>query len=143
MDNKQKLKEFERQFGHFKKLGLEIHGIANLSAGLDVIDISTPFIFDHRIIPKNYLGLDVRSSIKENTLPKDFQNIDSNEEYLWAYQRFELFIDNNTDLIRKTLSNPNMGREEILDAICFGNFKNHKEMCLDLERNGKIPKWVK
>ena len=143
MNDNQILNEFKKQFGHLKKFGLQIHGISNLGSDQNVINISTPFIFDHRQIPKKYLGLDVRTSTLENTIPKEFQNIDSEEEYVWAYQRFEQYVENKYGSIIKTLGQRKMLREDMLDTICFGDFKRHKEMCLKWETNGKIPKWKK
>ena len=89
------------------------------------------------------MGLIVRSGIPESEMPLDFQSIDNNKEYIWAYQRFEEFVDNNIGLIRKTLGKPDMTREDILDAICFGDFKKHRDMCLQWENDGAIPKWRK
>ena len=52
-------------------------------------------------------------------------------------------MDNHTDLIRETLENPKMTREEMLDALCFGDFNKHKELCLSWEKEGKIPEYKK
>jgi hypothetical protein len=88
------------------------------------------------------MGLTVRKGIHENDLPVEFKNIDKEKEYLWAYQRFEAFVDKHVDLIRQKLGNSNMTKDEILDAICFGDFKAHKAQCLKSEIEGKIPKWL-
>jgi len=136
------LKKFTRQFGHLKKLGLEIDGIADLGLDYQVISISTPFIFDNRLIPKTYMGYVVRSGTQETNLPVEFRNIYSEKEYIWSYQRFERFVDSNEDLIRTKLNNPTMTRDEMLDALCFGDFKKHRESCIKSEEEGKIPKWI-
>ena len=113
--------EFKKQFGHLQKAGLEIHGIANLIGDLNVISISAPFIFNRTTLPKRFMGLNLREGIAE--LPKEFQ-------YLHA------------DIIRDVLNNPEMKREEMLDALCFGDFNSHKEKCIEWEKEGKIPKWA-
>ena len=135
--------EFDKQYGYLKKYGLEIHGVGNLIDDYNIISISTPFIFDRTKLPNKFLGLDLRDGTAENKMPTEFQNIDNDKEYIWAYQRFEDYVDNYTDLIRKTLDNPKMTREEMLNALCFGDFDKHKEMCIKWENNGKIPKWTK
>ena len=136
------LKKFTKQYGHLKKLGLEIDGIVNLGSDYQAISISTPFIFDNRVIPEKFMGLVVRSGTHETNLPVEFRNIDSEKEYIWAYQRFEKFVDNNKDLIHSKLNNPSMTRDEMLDALCFGDFKKHRESCIKSEEEGKIPKWI-
>ncbi|QNA44823.1 hypothetical protein [Lacibacter sediminis] len=134
------INEFKKQFGHLQKAGLEIHGIANLIGDHNVISISTPFIFDRTKLPKKIMGLDLREGITE--LPKEFQDINDDKEYIWAYQRFEEYVDNHADLIRNVLSNPEMKQQEMLDALCFGDFNSHKEKCIEWEKEGKIPKWA-
>ncbi len=143
MDSKQILNEFKKRFGHLKKFGLQIHGTGNLNAGTEVISISTPFIFDHRLVPKEFMGVVIRNGIEENKLPEDFQNIDEGKEYIWAYQRFEDYVDSNSGLILKTLDQTEMSKEEMLDAICFGDYNLHKQKCEQWELDGKIPKWKK
>ncbi|MBK8087574.1 MAG: hypothetical protein IPK31_06320 [Chitinophagaceae bacterium] len=132
--------EFKKQFGHLQKAGLEIHGIANLIGDLNVISISAPFIFNRTTLPKRFMGLNLREGIAE--LPKEFQYLNSDKEYIWAYQRFEEYVDNHADIIRDVLNNPEMKREEMLDALCFGDFNSHKEKCIEWEKEGKIPKWA-
>lgn len=31
----------------------------------------------------------------------------------------------------------------MLDALCFGDFNKHKNMCIKWENDGTIPKWKK
>jgi hypothetical protein len=143
MTNEQILLEFKKQYQHLYKYGLKINGIGSLSLDYNVISISTPFIFDHTILPKNFMGLDIRDGTPENEMPIEFQNINRETEYIWAYQRFEEYVDKHADLIRKTLNSPNLTRTEMLNALCFGNFENHKQRCIQWELEGKIPKWTK
>jgi hypothetical protein len=137
------LAEFKRQYGHLSKYGLEVLGIVNLIDDFYVISVSTPFIFDRTKLPDKFMDLKIRDGIAEVELPKEFKNLDREKEYIWAYQRFEQYVDNNQELIRKTLNNPNMTRNHMLDALCFGDFQNHLEMCITMENEGKIPRWIK
>jgi hypothetical protein len=142
-DSENILEQFRKKFPHLLKLGLQIGGIANLISDSNVISVSTPFIFDNRLLPKSFMGLDIRSGTNITDLPKEFQNINPDNEYIWAYQRFEEFVDNNATLIREKLNNPNMTRNDMLDALCFGDFKRHEKQCLAWEAEGKIPKYKK
>ena len=137
------ISEFSKQYSHLKKYGLKIHGISNLIGEHNVISISTPFIFDRTKLPDSFMGFDLRDGTPESEMPVEFQSIDSNTGYIWAYQRFEDYVDHNAKLIRETLDNPNMTRKEMLDALCFGDFDQHKQMCEKWEIEGKIPKWTK
>jgi hypothetical protein len=105
-----------------------------------VIMISKPFIFDNRLLPKKYEGLDIKSKI-EGGLPKEFAfNKDAvNKEYVWAPIKFEKYVDRCSEEIRKQFGNPDMSRGEMLDALAFGNFEEHKKKSLQLMAEGKIP----
>ena len=131
---------FKKQYGYLEKYGLQVHGIGDL-VGQSVISISTPFIFDRTKLPGKFMGFDLRDGTPEIELPIEFQNIDKDTEYIWAYQRFENYVDEHADQIRHLLKNPAMTRKEMLDALCFGNFDQHKEQCTRWEKEGKIPKW--
>ena len=135
--------EFERQYGHLKGFGLKIHGVGNLIADHNVISISTPFIFDRTKLPEKFMGLDLRDGIPENDMPPEFRNIASDKEYIWAYQRFEEYVDRHANHIRQTLDNSIMTRKQMLDSLCFGDFEKHKEMCIKWENEGTIPTWTK
>jgi hypothetical protein len=133
--------EFKKQYGYLEKFGLEINGIGDLMDE-PLISISTPFIFDRRKLPSTFMGLSLRDGTKEEELPVEFQNIKRGKEYIWAYQRFEDFVDKHSEEIQKKLETY-LTRDEMLDALCFGNFKIHKESCIKWEKEGKIPKWEK
>jgi len=118
--------------------GLKIDGIANLTYDCDVISVSHPFIFDCRLLPQTFMGLDLRSSTYD--LPSEFNDI-RNEEYIWAYQKFELFVDRHSKEIQEKLNNHDLTKTEMLDALCFGDFERHKTNCMKWETDGKIPVW--
>jgi hypothetical protein len=136
------LKSFESKFGSLKKKGLRIEGLTMIDPKRKkhVINISKPFIFDNRQLPKTYEGLDIKSKI-EGGLPEEFK-IEREalvKEYLWAPNKFEKFVDRCSEDIKKQFGNPNMSRSEMLDALAFGNFEEHVKKSTALMLEGKIP----
>jgi len=131
------LKHFESKYGTLKKKGLRIEGLSMIDPKRKkhVILISKPFMFDNRQLPKTYEGLDIKAKI-EGSLPKEFA---IKKEYVWAPNRFEKFVDRCADEIRQQFGNPHMTRKEMLDALAFGNFEEHKKKSLQLMKDGKIP----
>ena len=136
------LKSFESKFGSLKKKGLRIEGLSMIDPKRKkhVIMISKPFLFDNRLLPKTYEGLDIKSKI-EGGLPEEFK-IEKEvikKDYLWAPMKFEKFVDRCSEDIKKQFNNPNMSRAEMLDALAFGSFEDHKKKTLTLMQEGKIP----
>lgn len=136
------LKNFESKYNTLKKKGLRIEGLSMIDPKRKkhVIMISKPFLFDNRQLPKTYEGLEIKSKI-EGGLPEEFKfdKDAAKKEYLWAPAKFEKFVDRCSDEIRKQFGNPNMSRQEMLDALAFGNFEEHKKKSLQLMKEGKIP----
>jgi len=136
------LKSFESKFGSLKKKGLRIEGLSMIDPKRKkhVIMISKPFLFDNRQLPKSYEGLDIKSKI-EGGLPEEFkiEKEAIKKDYLWAPVKFEKFVDRCSEEIKKQFGNPNMSRAEMLDALAFGNFEDHKKKTLILIQEGKIP----
>lgn len=58
-DDRETLEAFKREFGHLKKEGLEIHGLASLGDE-NVISVSLTSTFNKNKIPKSYRGLIIR-----------------------------------------------------------------------------------
>jgi hypothetical protein len=141
MDQATIISEFNKQYGYLIEYGLKVNGFAHLIGDSAVISIQTPFIFDRTKLPKSFMGFDLRGGTPENEMPFEFQISDRNKEYIWAYQRFENYVDKHPDLIQRTLDKPNMTRLQMLDALCSGDFEKHKAMCISWEAEGKIPKW--
>ncbi len=136
------LKNFESKFGSLKKKGLRIEGLTMIDPKRKkhVINISKPFLFDNRLLPKTYEGLDIKSKI-EGGLPEEFK-IDKEaltKDYLWAPSKFEKYVDRCSEDIKKQFGNPNMSRTEMLDALAFGSFEDHKIKTMNLIKEGKIP----
>jgi len=143
------LERFEKKYSALKKMGLRVNGLKMIDAKRKkhVIDISRPLVFDNRLLPKTFEGLEVKSVI-HGELPLEFsvnrtQPDWSKREYIWAPERFEKFVDRCHDEIKKKLGNPAITRDEMLAALCFGNFKEHKIKTDRLIKEGKLPKYIK
>lgn len=136
------LKSFETKFSSLKKKGLRIEGLSMIDPKRKkhVIMISKPFLFDNRQLPKSYEGLEIKSKI-EGGLPEEFkiEKAAIQKDYLWAPARFEKYVDRCSEDIRKQFGNPNMSRAEMLDALAFGSFEDHKKKTMLLIQEGKIP----
>lgn len=136
------LKHFETKYGTLKKKGLRIEPLSMIDPKRKkhVIMISKPFIFDNRQLPKTYEGLDIKAKI-EGGLPKEFlvKKDAVKKEYVWAPIKFEKYVDRCTEEIRKQFGNPLMSRQEMLDALAFGNFEEHKRKSIQMMKDGKIP----
>ena len=136
------LKHFETKYGTLKKKGLRIECLSMIDPKRKkhVIMISKPFIFDNRQLPKTYEGLDIKAKI-EGGLPKEFlvKKDAVKKEYVWAPIKFEKYVDRCTEEIRKQFGNPLMSRQEMLDALAFGNFEEHKRKSIQMMKDGKIP----
>lgn len=136
------LKSFESKFGSLKKKGLRIEGLSMIDPKRKkhVIMISKPFLFDNRQLPKTYEGLEIKSKI-EGSLPDEFklEKEALKKDYVWAPSRFEKFVDRCSEDIKKQFGNPDMSRKDMLDALAFGNFEDHKKKTLLLMQEGKIP----
>ena len=133
------LKDFESKYASLKKKGLRVEGMNMIDPKRKkhVIVISKPFVFDNRTLPKIYQGIEIKSKI-EGVLPVEFK-VEAGKGYVWAPQHFEDYVDRCTAEIRKTFNNPSMSREDMLDALAFGNFEDHKKKCKQLMQEGKIP----
>jgi len=141
------LKSFETKFGHLKKKGLTIEGLQMIDPKKKkhVIKISRPLVFDNRALPKKFEGLDIKTNIKlSDKMPTEF-NVDRTQpdwfkkQYIWAPERFEKFVERCEKEIKAELNCPEMTKKELLDALCFGNFQEHKTKSLQLIKEGKLP----
>ena len=139
------LERFKTKFKHLEKKGLIIEGmvVVDHARRQNAISVSKPFVFDSRLIPKKFDGLQVKKRIV-GEMPKEFQ-LDRSQpdwhkrEYIWAPERFENFIDRCFNEIKAELGYSNITREEMLDAICFGDFNEHKQKTEQMIRAGKVP----
>ncbi|MBS1651065.1 MAG: hypothetical protein JSU07_03555 [Bacteroidetes bacterium] len=136
------LKNFEQKFAPLKKKGLRIDGLSMIDPKRKkhVIMISKPFLFDNRQLPKVYEGLEIKAKI-EGDLPKEFtiKKDTIKKEYVWAPSKFEKYVDRCSDEIKRQFNDPKMTRNEMLDALAFGNYEDHKKKSVQLMKDGKIP----
>jgi hypothetical protein len=119
-------------------IGNELHAILpEFTTGDTQIDpllyqlsLNVPLIFDHRKIPKNYNGFKVVVSVSgfESYPEWEFGNmVCDNYEGHMDPQRYINFVNRCASEIREKLNAPEMTAEEMLDAICFGDFRKYKE----------------
>lgn len=139
------LERFKTKFKHLEKKGLIIEGmvVVDHARRQNAISVSKPFIFDSRLIPKKFDGLQVKKRIV-GEMPKEFQ-LDRTQpdwhkmDYIWAPERFENFVDRCFDEIKSELGYSDITRDEMLDALCFGDFNEHKQKTEQMIRSGKVP----
>jgi hypothetical protein len=115
------VEEFRREYGSVR--GLSITGLGNYHGSL-VIGVRTNLIFDKRLVPDEYLGLDVHRSL--NTTPESFNVFGS---YYWAPENYEHLVDTQAEEIRRELGRPEMTRDEMLHALIGMKFEAWVEQC--------------
>jgi len=100
------------------------------------IEIRRPFIFDMRLIPEEFNGIEVIDYIMSydttSLYPKEFPSEYSSlpfEEFL-APEFFVKFVENNLPMIANKLKIPNLTKAEALDALT-GNFEKHIKKCIE------------
>lgn len=102
--------------------------------GLQMIDpvkkkhaivLTRPFIFDCRLLPKKYEGLEIKVRIKGN-LPEEFKP-KKPQDYPFMPENFEKYVEKNLQTLRDHFQKPEMTKAELLDALAFGNFEEHKK----------------
>lgn len=120
------LKRFEERYGYLKKMGVSFEGLQMIDPikRKQVIVLTRPFLFDCRLLPKKYEGIEIKVRIK-GTLPEEFKR-NNPKDYIFAPEKFEAYVSKNIESIRAYFEKPEMTKEEILDALAFGNFEEHK-----------------
>ena len=139
------LTRFKEKYKPLLKKGLIIEGmvVVDHARRKNAISVSKPFIFDNRNIQTSFDGIQVKKRIV-GEMPIEF-HIDRTQpdwhkkEYIWAPERFELFVDRALGEIKDKLGDSRLTREEALDAVCFGNFEEHARKVKMLVRQGKVP----
>ena len=132
------LDRFTKKYSHLQKKGLRVDGLAEIDSvrKYKVIKVSKPFIFDNREIPDKFEGIKLQKRISGD-LPDEFKV--EKERFIWAPDRYEKFVDRCGDEIKNKLGNDNMTREEMLDAVCGGDFKAHILKVTAWAKEGRIP----
>ena len=94
---------------------------------LYIILVGHRFIFDYRLIPDQFESFEVSSKLCEQ-MPSIFPevNADTQIEVYHATEKYEHYVKENLNKIRKTLKSANLTNREALDALTAGIAK-HKE----------------
>jgi len=121
---------------HFRDVTVDGGGIYH--GGSWAIGVSYPFVFDRRLIPERYLGVDVRGGA-QMPLPPEFEGQTYPNGYVWSPPNFERFVDRCADEIRQRLGQPNMTREEMLHALIGCPFAEHLSNCRRWVKEGVVP----
>ncbi|MCB0736569.1 MAG: hypothetical protein KDC92_03580 [Bacteroidetes bacterium] len=131
------LDRFRKKYALLEKKGLKVEGLAEIDSvrKYKVINVSKPFIFDNRELPKKFEGIVVKKRISGD-LPDEFTH--DTDKFIWSPDRYEKFVDRCGDLIKEQLGNPDLTRTEMLDAVCFGDFNEHKVKCDQWVKEGRI-----
>ncbi len=135
-------KRFEQRYGFLKKMGITFEGIQMIDPvrKKQAIMLTRPFIFDTRLLPKRYDGIDIKARI-QGKLPEEFKLKDAND-YIFAPEKFEKYVDNNLQKLREAFEKPEMTKLEILDALAFGSFEEHKKNTEKLLREKQRAKYL-
>ena len=102
------------------------------------ISVKHPFIFDNRLVPDEFQGIKVHNIIIGDS-PLEFPEPGHDFELLEVYhapERYINFVNRCITQIRKKLKNPDLPKEEALDAIT-GGFEKHIKWCEELSENTK------
>lgn len=131
------LDRFKRKYNHLQKKGLRVDGLAEIDSvrKYKVIKVSKPFIFDNREVPTKFEGIKLQRRICGD-LPEEFKV--EKDKYIWSPDRYEKFVDRCAEDIRKNLGDEDMSREEMLDAVCFGDYDAHVQKCQLWAKEGRI-----
>lgn len=129
--------DFRRAHGHIE--GLVVNEEPGIYHGGEwVIDVTHPFIFDRRSLPRQYLGVRVHAG-SQPPLPPEFANQHYPDGYAWSPPNFERFVDRCADEIRQRLGNPTMSRAEMLHALIGTPFEEFVAHCREWVKKGSIP----
>ena len=123
MTKEQLIKKFSNTYSHLLKEGMEVIGIVNL-LGDEVLYVIHPLLFDGRQLPTSYHGYALRSGFSDEEFPQEFYDKEK-EEYIFTPVRFEQYVTNSFQELKVKLSVGS--KEELLDALCFGNYSEFKE----------------
>jgi len=151
------IEAFNDSYSDLKEFGLEVYGVFQdfsqnstengdelLTIGLaeelnesDEIDcknchlnIMHPFLFDNRKTPTYFLGVKIMNITYSSTIPDELEEMEIDEnghEDNFTPNQYRNYVKNNSDYIREVLKSPNMPINEILDAICEGDFKKYED----------------
>lgn len=120
-------KRFEERYGFLKKMGIKFEGVQMIDPikRKQAIVLTRPFLFDCRLLPKKYEGIEIKVRI-QGGLPEEFK-VTSANDYAFAPEKFEKYVTNHLEFLRSYFEKPEATKEELLDMLAFGNFEEHKK----------------
>jgi hypothetical protein len=154
------LERFKKKYGYLEKYGMSIDGLYLISESDGAtfkeekevsniyelregenyeLTVFRPFVFDNRILPKLFEGVNIKI-VEVGARPLEF-DVDENENFIpldvyHSPEKYIKFVDRCFDDIRLQLGNPNMSKEELLDALTFeGSFEKHIKWCKEMRDN--------
>ncbi len=157
------LNRFKAKYGYLEKYGMSIEGLNLINETDDItyseasdvnnineligggnyeLSVFRPFVFDNRILPKVFEGVKIKN-VEVGARPQEF-DVDENENFIpldeyHSPEKYIKFVDRCFDDIRLQLGNPNMSKEEMLDALVFsGCFIEHIKWCKEISDNFNI-----
>jgi hypothetical protein len=123
------------QLKNLREVAIDDGGIYH--GGSWTIRVTHPFIFDRRLIPERYLGVEIRAGARP-PLPPEFEGQAANG-YVWSPRNFERFVERCAGEIRQRLGRPSMTREEMLHALIGRPYEEHLSICRRWVTEGVIP----
>jgi hypothetical protein len=129
--------DFRDAYGHIE--GLVVNEEPSIyHGGSWVVDVTHPFIFDRRSLPREHLGVWLRTRV-QLPLPPEVADQHYPDGYAWSPPNFERFVDRCANEIRQRLGNPTMSRAEMLHALIGTPFEEFVAHCRESVKKGFIP----
>lgn len=100
------------------------------------ITVTHNFIFENRLIPKEFQGIEVRNVTLCISFPAEFPDPETDSqpiEVYYAPERYIAFVKRKLTAIRKKLKRPDLSEEEALDALT-GGWQEHLDWCNTLAK---------
>lgn len=98
-----------------------------------ILFVGHGFIFDYRLIPAHFEGIEVKSHLCEQ-MPKEFPPAfpGSQLEAYYSRERYLMYVKKNIEIIRKRLKSENLSVTEALDALT-GGWVDHENWIIEQE----------
>ena len=93
------------------------------------LNIMHPLIFDNRKIPEYFHGVKILNITNSSSIPAELVEMvinDNGFEENFTPNQYRNYVFGNSEYIREVLKSPNMTIDEMLDAICMGDFEEYE-----------------
>ena len=94
------------------------------------LSVMHPFLFDNRKVPKIFMGVRVMNVVQYSTFPPEIEEIEYDPAGFEVHEtpdKYCRYVENNSSLIRDALHDNDMTFDDMLDAICWGDFHKYEE----------------